>query len=73
MESGEGFQTNMKLQTKPPAVPCVESGYKPTAGFSAQVGELWSEPRARGLGSGWNHLVAQADLPQIGKSIRSGA
>lgn len=42
-------------------------------GFSAQVGELWSEPRARGLGSGWNHLVAQADLCQIGKSIRSGA
>ena len=33
---------------------------------------LRTEPRARGLGSKWNRLLAQADLPWTGKPVRSG-
>ena len=65
----ERFQTNVELQTKCQQFPLWSLGTNQPLSFSTQVGELWSEQRARGLGSGWTHLLAQAELAWIGTPI----
>ena len=63
------MSNKLELQTKCQQFPLWSLGTNQPLSFSTQVRELWSEQRARGLGSGWTHLLAQAELPWIGTPI----
>ena len=65
------MSNKLELQTKCQQFPLWSLGTNQPLSFSTQVRELWSEQRARGLGSGWTHLLAQAELPWIGTPITS--
>lgn len=47
-------------------------GQNERSGVSKKMGAIHTKPRTRGLGSGWNCLLAQADQPQTGKPMGSG-
>jgi len=76
LDSQEGFQTNGQLQTKLPAVPCMESGDGledwgfplKNLGLSFEQNYLPAQ-----LGSRKNHLPAQTDVSCKGKPVRLGA
>ena len=72
----------MKALCDVPAIPSVELGNRERTepvdpkkcGLGLQSNEeQWIKLIARGLGSGWNHLLVQVDLPQTGKPIQLGA
>lgn len=79
VESGEGFQTNGEWQTKPSAVPKVESrgtaqgwGFAPGEFQSERLGAWFqASPLPAQLSPELNHLPAQANLPSKGKPVRS--
>ena len=48
-------------------------GTQPKAEVFQSNGKLWTEPKARVLGSAWDHLLTHADLPCTAKPVRSGA
>ena len=68
-----GVRHNTELQAELTAVPNIKFGDQIRIWGFQSNGELWLEPRARSLGSKWNWLLTQADQPQTGNPIVSGA